>query len=62
MTEHHKFSILTENFSPERKAKIAAQTAKLKEEMVLTELRQNTTRRGRNEVFWKSLAYRVTKA
>jgi transcriptional regulator with XRE-family HTH domain len=40
MTEHHKFSKLTQDFSPERKEKIAAQTAKLKEEMALAELRQ----------------------
>ncbi|KYC37799.1 DNA-binding protein [Scytonema hofmannii PCC 7110] len=40
MTKHHKFSKLTKDFSPERKAKIAVQTAKLKEEMALAELRQ----------------------
>ncbi|MDZ7957177.1 MAG: hypothetical protein RMY34_04615 [Aulosira sp. DedQUE10] len=40
MTGHDKFSNLTKNFSLERKAKIAAQTAKLKEQMALAELRQ----------------------
>ncbi|MEC4816553.1 MAG: hypothetical protein SAK29_25295 [Scytonema sp. PMC 1069.18] len=40
MTRHHKFSNLTKDFSPERKAKIANQTATLKEEIALAELRQ----------------------
>ena len=40
MTGHKKFSNLTKDFSAERKAKIATQTAKLKEEMALAELRQ----------------------
>ncbi|OBQ37282.1 MAG: DNA-binding protein [Anabaena sp. CRKS33] len=37
MTGHKKFSNLTKDFSAERKAKIATQTAKLKEEMALAE-------------------------
>ena len=41
MTGHKKFSNLTKDFSTERKAKIASQTAKLKEEMALAELRQS---------------------
>ncbi|MGK7874737.1 MAG: XRE family transcriptional regulator [Xenococcaceae cyanobacterium] len=40
MTGHHKFSQLTEVFSEKRKERIAAKTAKLKEEMALNELRQ----------------------
>ena len=40
MTGHHKFSELTQNFSADRKAKIAGKTAKLKEEMALAELRK----------------------
>jgi hypothetical protein len=40
MTGHHKFSQLTQDFSPARKAKIAAKKAQLKEEMALDELRQ----------------------
>jgi hypothetical protein len=35
MTGHKKFSNLTKDFSAERKAKIATQTTKLKEEMAL---------------------------
>ena len=37
MTGHKKFSNLTKDLSAERKAKIATQTAKLKEEMALAE-------------------------
>ncbi|MDB9322355.1 hypothetical protein PN483_10485 [Nodularia spumigena CS-591/04] len=40
MTGHQKFSNLTKNLSSKRQAKIATQTAKLKEEMALAELRQ----------------------
>lgn len=40
MTGHDKFGKLTKDFYSERKAKIAIQTAKLKEEMALAELRQ----------------------
>ncbi|MCM0594199.1 MAG: hypothetical protein HEQ35_04975 [Gloeotrichia echinulata IR180] len=40
MTGHHKFSQLTQDFSPARKAKIAAKKAQLKEEMALDELRE----------------------
>ncbi|MGB3642296.1 MAG: XRE family transcriptional regulator [Rivularia sp. (in: cyanobacteria)] len=40
MTGHQKFSNLTQNFSPKRKAKIAAKKAQLFEEMALGELRQ----------------------
>lgn len=37
MSGHQPFSNLTANFSRSRKAKIAAQTEKLKSEMALTE-------------------------
>ena len=40
MSGHQKFSNLTQNFSPHRKAKIAAKTAQLSKEMALCELRQ----------------------
>jgi len=40
MTGHRPFSELTKNFSPERKARIAAKHQALKEEMPLHELRQ----------------------
>ncbi|MFK0733807.1 MAG: hypothetical protein ACFKPT_19630 [Gloeotrichia echinulata GP01] len=40
MTGHHKFSQLTQDFSPARKAKIVAKKAQLKEEMALDELRE----------------------
>lgn len=40
MTGHQPFSNLTANFSPQRKAKIAAQTEQLKTEMALNELRE----------------------
>ncbi|MEH2001764.1 XRE family transcriptional regulator [Nostoc sp.] len=40
MTGHQKFSHLTQDFSPARKAKIVAKKAQLKEEMALHELRQ----------------------
>ncbi|MEO1433090.1 MAG: XRE family transcriptional regulator [Cyanobacteria bacterium J06633_8] len=40
MSGHHKFSNLTQNFSPHRKTKIAAKKAQLSEEMALCELRQ----------------------
>lgn len=40
MSGHQKFSNLTQNFSPQRKAKIAAKKAQLSEEMALCELRQ----------------------
>lgn len=40
MTGHQKFNNLTKEFSSERKAKIATQTAKLQEEMALAELRK----------------------
>ncbi|WP_227788724.1 hypothetical protein [Nodularia sp. LEGE 04288] len=40
MTGHQKFSNLTKDLSSKRKAKIAIQTAELKEEMALAELRQ----------------------
>ena len=39
MSGHQPFSNLTANFSPQRKAKIAAQTEQLKTEMALNELR-----------------------
>ena len=40
MSGHNKFSNLTQNFSAERKAQIAAKTAQLSKEMALCELRQ----------------------
>lgn len=40
MSGHQPFSNLTANFSRSRKAKIAAQTEKLKSEMALHELRE----------------------
>lgn len=40
MSGHHKFSNLTQNFSTQRKSKIAAKKAQLSEEMALCELRQ----------------------
>jgi DNA-binding transcriptional regulator YiaG len=40
MTGHHSFANLTKDFGANRKAKIAAKTAQLKEEMALNELRQ----------------------
>lgn len=40
MSGHQPFSNLTANFSRPRKAKIAAQTEKLKSEMALNELRE----------------------
>ncbi len=40
MTVHQNFSNLTKDFSSERKVKIATQTAKLKEQIALAELRQ----------------------
>ena len=40
MSGHQPFSSLTANFSPQRKAKIAAETEKLKSEMALNELRE----------------------
>ncbi|MEY3867779.1 MAG: hypothetical protein RLZZ338_1670 [Cyanobacteriota bacterium] len=40
MTGHHKFNQLLENISPERRARIAQKTAKLKEEIALNELQQ----------------------
>ena len=40
MTGHHKFKELTENFSPERKARIEKQKIKLEREVTLYELHQ----------------------
>lgn len=40
MTGHRPFKALTKNFSPERKARIAAKVRALKAEMPLAELRQ----------------------
>lgn len=40
MSGHHKFTQLTEGFSPKRKAEIQGRSALLKEEMALAELRQ----------------------
>jgi transcriptional regulator with XRE-family HTH domain len=40
MSGHQKFSQLTTNFSPSRKADIVQRTNQLREEMALTELRQ----------------------
>ena len=40
MSGHQPFSNLTANFSPQRKAKIAAQTQRLESKMALDELRQ----------------------
>lgn len=40
MTARRPFSELTAKFPPERKARIAARAAELKDEMALTELRQ----------------------
>jgi ribosome-binding protein aMBF1 (putative translation factor) len=40
MTGHNNFSKLTQDFSAPRKAKIAAKTIQLKEEMAIYELRQ----------------------
>ncbi len=39
MTGHRPFKDLTRGFSPERRAKVAAQAAVLREEMTLEELR-----------------------
>ena len=39
MSGHQPFSKLTANFTPERKAKIAANTQQLKSEMTLNEIR-----------------------
>jgi hypothetical protein len=41
MAGYKKFSNLTQDLSTERKAKIATQTAKLKQEMALVELHQS---------------------
>jgi transcriptional regulator with XRE-family HTH domain len=40
MSGHHKFSQLTQNASPERRARVAEKTAQLKAQMALHELRQ----------------------
>jgi len=40
MSGHHKFTQLTEGFSPQRQADISRRTALLKEEMALAELQQ----------------------
>ena len=40
MSGHQPFSNLTADFSPERKAKIAAQTQQLKSQMALSEIRE----------------------
>ena len=40
MTGHRPFSRLTKGFAPERRARIAAQAALLREEMTLEELRK----------------------
>lgn len=40
MSGHHKFTKLTQGFSPQRQADILHQTALLKEEIALAELRQ----------------------
>ena len=40
MSGHHKFTGLTEGFSPQRQADISRRSARLKEEMVLAELQQ----------------------
>ena len=40
MSGHQPFSNLTANFSPQRKAKIAAKTQQFKSEMALNELRE----------------------
>ncbi|MDY6803826.1 MAG: transcriptional regulator [Cyanobacteriota bacterium] len=40
MTGHHKFKELTENFSPERKARIEKQNIKLEREVTMYELHQ----------------------
>ena len=41
MSGHRPFSELTKHFSPERKARIEAETKKLREEMTLQELRES---------------------
>jgi predicted transcriptional regulator len=40
MSGHHKFTQLTQGFSPQQQADISRRTALLKEEMALAELRQ----------------------
>lgn len=40
MSGHHKFTELTQNFSPQRQADISLRTAQLQKEMALAELRQ----------------------
>lgn len=40
MSGHRPFSELTKHFSPERKARIEAETSRLREEMTLQELRE----------------------
>ena len=40
MSGHHKFLKLTEGFSPQQQAEISLQTASLRKEMALAELRQ----------------------
>ena len=40
MTGHRPFSELTKGFSPERRARVAAKAAELREEMTLEELRK----------------------
>ena len=40
MTGHRPYKELTKNFSPERKARIAAEVARLKTEITLSELRE----------------------
>jgi len=44
MAGHRSFKRLTENFSPERKASVAAREDLLKEEMALHELQQRRER------------------
>ncbi len=40
MSGHHKFTQLTQGFTPQRQADVFNQTALLKQEIALTELRQ----------------------
>ena len=44
MTGHRPFTELTKGFSPERRARIAAKAAELREEMTLEELRKARSR------------------
>lgn len=66
MTGHHKFSKLTKNFSPERKAKIAIKTAQIQEEIDSVDAKRitppeiNEAKTGINEQFGEEYLLRKT--